>query len=338
MPTRRTSWIPCLFLLLAAACSKEPDLVVYCSLDQEFAEPLILRFARETGLDVHAEFDIEAAKTVGLVARLREEARNPRCDVFWNNEIAHTAQLGADGLLEAYDSPSAADIPAGFRDPGRRWTGFAARARVLIVNTDLAEPASITSMWDLLDPRWTGKGVMAKPLTGTTLTHMAALYSVLGEDKAGEYLTRVHELSKTGAVNLTNGNASVARLVADGQLAFGWTDSDDFAVALERGAHVAAVYPDAQGCGTLFLPNSIALLKGAPHAAAARRFIDWVLRPEIERELAFSRSAQIPVRDSVERPAGVAAPGQFKAMAVDYGRIGQEVERCAASFRKLFVD
>jgi iron(III) transport system substrate-binding protein len=312
-------------------------LLVYCSLDQEFAEPLIRRFEKETGLAVRVEFDVEAAKTVGLVARLREESKNPRCDVFWNNEIGHTVALGQDGLLEPYDSPSARDIPAAFRDPEKRWTGFAARARVLIVNTQLADPASIHGMWDLVDPKWAGKTVMAKPLTGTTMTHMAALYSVLGEARAAEYVTRIEELSKSGAVNLTNGNASVARLVGDGKMAFGWTDTDDFAVAKERGAPVTVVYPDAEGCGTLLLPNAIAILKGAPHLEAARRFVDWVLRPEIERELAFSRSAQIPVRDSVPRPDGMLAPGRFKVMALDYRKLGAELEKRAELLKKLFV-
>ena len=323
--------------LAATGCAKEPDLIVYCSLDQEFAEPLIQRFEKETGLAVHAEFDIEAAKTVGLVARIREESKNPRCDVFWNNEVAHTVGLASDGLLESYDSPSAKEIPAGFRDPGGHWTGFAARARILIVNTALADPKTITSMWDLVDPKWAGKAVMAKPLTGTTLTHMAALYSVLGEAKAAEYVTRIEQLSMTGAVSLTNGNASVARLVGDGKMAFGWTDTDDFAVAKERGAPVVAVYPDADGCGTLLLPNAIAILKGAPHLAAAKRFEDWVLRPEIEKELAFSRSAQIPVRDSVPRPDGMLSGRQFKVMAIDYGTLGAELEKRAELLKKLFL-
>ena len=323
--------------LIGSGCGRQPDLVVYCSLDQEFAEPLVQRFAKESGLEVRAEFDVEAAKTVGLVARLREEAQNPRCDVFWNNEVAHTAALATDGLLEAYDSPSAAEIPAQFRDPGKRWTGFAARARILIVNTKACDPHSITSMWDLVDAKWSGKAGMAKPLTGTTMSHTAALYLVLGAEKADEYLTRIQAASQSGAINLTNGNASVARLVGDGELAFGWTDTDDFAVAKERGAPVAAVYPDAQGCGTLLLPTAVAIVKGAPHDQNARRFVDWVLRPEIERELAFSRSAQIPVRDSVERPPDMVTPGKFKVMQLDYSALGAELERRADHLKKLFV-
>ncbi|MCA8967677.1 MAG: hypothetical protein KDC48_22540, partial [Planctomycetes bacterium] len=95
------------------------EVVLYCALDQVHAEPLIREFEERTGIDVRAEYDIEAHKTVGLVRRIREEQGRPRCDVFWNNEIAHTVSLANDGLLMPYDSPSAADIPEAFRDPER---------------------------------------------------------------------------------------------------------------------------------------------------------------------------------------------------------------------------
>lgn len=322
---------------LVASCGKSPDLVVYVSHDQEFAEPLIRQFEQESGLKVEARFDVEANKTVGLVRSIREEAGHPRCDVFWNNEVGHSVALASDGLLQAYDSPSAKDIPAQFRDPEHRWTGFGARARVFIVNTDLADPREITSMWDLVDPKWAGKAAMARPLTGTTLTHMAAFYASLGDAKAEEYVTRINALAKEGKLNLASGNALVARLVGDGEAVFGWTDTDDFAVTLERGKHVAAVYPDKDTIGTLLLPNSIMLVKGAPHPDAAKKFIDWVLKPETERALAFSRSAQIPVRANVERPPTTAGPGAFKALDVDFQKVGERLETCAERMKVLFV-
>jgi iron(III) transport system substrate-binding protein len=334
---KSSSWLFAALTVLVASCGKSPDLVVYVSHDQEFAEPLIRQFEQETGLKVDARFDIEANKTVGLVRAIREEAGHPRCDVFWNNEAGHSVALANDGLLTAYESPSAKDIPAQFRDPQHRWTGFGARARIFIVNTDLADPKTITSMWDLVDPKWSGKAAIARPLTGTTLTHMAALYAALGDAKAEEYVTKIRELGKTGQVNLASGNALVARLVGDGEVAFGWTDTDDFAVTLERGKPVAAVYPDADTIGTLFVPNTIMLVKGAPHPDAAKRFIDWVLKPETERALAFSRSAQIPVRANVERPKTTVAPGAFKAMEVDFQRVGERLEQCGERMKVLFV-
>ncbi|MCE9594463.1 MAG: extracellular solute-binding protein [Planctomycetes bacterium] len=318
---------------LTAACAPDPDLRVYCAHDQVFAEPLIQRYAKEHNLDVRVEFDIEGQKTVGLVTRILEEGNRPRCDVFWNNEAAHSARLAERGLLASYDSPSAKDIPTEFRDPQHRWTGFGARARVLIVNTNLADPAQIHGVRDLLDPRFKGKTCMAKPLTGTTLSHAAAWIDALGEAQTIAFL---RELEAAG-VNFVQSNGQVMRLVSSGEMAYGLTDTDDFNVARMKGAPVAVVYPDQDGEGTLVIPNSVMILANAPHPDAARAFVDWVLSKDVEAELARCDAAQIPVRADVPRPAHVRSAAEFKTMRVDWSKIGADLERRFELFKGMFV-
>jgi len=337
MSLRFRTLVSALLALALTACGKAPELVVYCSLDQEFSEELMRRFEQESGLRVRVEYDVEANKNVGLASRIREETGRPRCDVFWSNEFAQMVSLAEDGFLASYDSPSAAGIPATFRDGEKRWTGFAARARVFIVNTKLADPAEIRSMWDLFDPKWAGKVGMARPLAGTTPTHMAALYEVLGEAEGARYIETAARLAEEGKLTIATGNAHVMRQVREGELAFGWTDTDDFNVALEGGFPVAAVYPDRDSVGTLLIPNTIGVLAKAPHPEAARRFVDWALRPEIEAELAASRSAQIPVRSPVARPAHVIDASGFKAMEADLSAVGKKIEARTARFQELFL-
>jgi len=321
--------------LLASSCSgPEPDVVLYCALDQIHSEPIIRDFEQRTGLRVKAQYDVEAHKTVGLVRRIREEAGFTRCDGFWNNEIAHTVQLAADGLLASYDSPSAADIPEEFRDPERRWTGFAARARVFILNTDRVSPDEVKGMWDLVEPAWRDKVGMARPLTGTTLTHMTALHITLGEEEAASYLEAISE----GGVNLTGGNMMLAKLVGSGELAWGWTDTDDYNVRLNKGEPVAIVYPDDGGIGTLLIPNTVAVLADAPHPENARRLLDYILSPEVEARLAASDSAQIPVRASVKGPKNVRGRDGFSVMKVDYAEVGRQLEQRSEQFRRMFLD
>ena len=72
-------------------------------------------------------------------SRIISEKENPVCDVFWNNEFAQTIELQRQGLLQAYVSPVAADIPDAYKDPEGYWTAFGGRARTLLVNTDLVE-------------------------------------------------------------------------------------------------------------------------------------------------------------------------------------------------------
>ncbi len=91
-----------------------------------------------------------------------------------------------------------------------------------------------------------------------------------------------------------SGNKQVALAVARGQLAWGLTDTDDAIIEVEKGHPVAIVYPDQSEdqMGTLFLPNTVSLIKHAPHAELAKQFIEFVLSSEVESQL--SERAECP--------------------------------------------
>ena len=122
---------------------QQPEVIVYTALDREFSEPIFEEFTKKTGIAVRAKYDAESTKTVGLTEAIMSERARPRCDLFWNNEVINTIRLERAGLLRPYKSPAAATYPASSHSPDGMWYGFAARARVLIVNTNqLPEGAS----------------------------------------------------------------------------------------------------------------------------------------------------------------------------------------------------
>ncbi|MCX7011686.1 MAG: ABC transporter substrate-binding protein, partial [Candidatus Sumerlaeota bacterium] len=178
--------VVCVLALVGCAKNDErPRVVVYCSLDRIFSEPVLQAFEKDAGIEVEPVFDVEAAKTIGLTQRLIQERGRPLCDVFWNNEILQTVRLGGMGLLEPYASPSASDIPARWRDPQGLWTGFAARARVILFNKNLIAEGDVPTsirQWGASD-RWQGRFAIADPRFGTTSTHMAALYAAWGKEE-----------------------------------------------------------------------------------------------------------------------------------------------------------
>ncbi len=309
-----------------AFAEDENVVAVYVSLDEHFSRRILEDFEKETGIRVEAKYDVEANKTIGLVRELISQKSKPFADVYWNNELATTVKLRESGVLARYVSPNAADIPTAFKDPDGYWTGFAARARILIVNTNrVAADEFPTSMWDLTKSKWKGQVAMARPVTGTTAAHAAALY-VHDEAVADKWFDALIE----NDLVWRPGNAHVAKQVAAGEFAFGWTDTDDFNVQRLQGKPVAAVYPDRKDSelGVMYIPNSLVLIKGAPHAANGKRLIDWLLRPEVEARLARSRSAQIPVRPGVPVPPHVRRPDQIgKVFSVDWSRTGKEYDR-----------
>src|SRR5579864_5890689 len=138
---KRVWWVLLLFLVLLTGAlwrlyplSHAQTVVVYVSHDQVFSEPILKDFEKETGIKVRAVYDTEETKSTGAMNRLIAEKNNPQADVYWANEPVRAEVLRQQGIAASYISPNADGIPATFRDPQGYWTGFAARARVLIVH------------------------------------------------------------------------------------------------------------------------------------------------------------------------------------------------------------
>lgn len=313
------------------------EVIVYSALDREYAKPIFDAFYDQTGIRVRAKYDPESTKTVGLTAQLiAESAHRTRCDVFWNNEIVNTIRLDRLNLLESYQPRHLASYPPATRSPADRWFGFAARARVLLVNTEVVAADDMPgSLYDLLDTKWKGKVGIAKPLFGSTATHAVCLFDALGPAKARKFF----EDLKANDVQVLSGNKQVAEDVASGKIAFGLTDTDDALVELEGGHPVEIVYPDAADgqMGTLFFPNTLCLLKGGPNPSNARRLIDFLLSDEVERALANGPSSQIPLHQDVQMDLRVETPATVAAMPIDFDRAARNWDAVAAYLDEEFM-
>jgi iron(III) transport system substrate-binding protein len=314
----------CILLATLAEAQPKRPVVIYTSLDRQFSEPILTEYTRRTGIPVRPVYDTEAVKTVGLINRLLAERNAPRCDVFWNNEIVRSIQLKNEGLTAPYRSPSAESIPDSLKDPDGHWTGFAARARVLMTNkTALGDRPAPRSASELLDPQWKGQATFAKPLFGTTNTHAAVMWSTMGEAKFKEFWTGALENNMMLA-----GNAQARDAAAAGRAVWCWTDTDDAYGAIVDGAPVEMIYPEsdpAGGQGTLLIPNTVVLIANSPNPEGGKALIDFILSEEVEGLLAKSRSAQIPVRKSVAPPPGIAPLKPEQILAVDWQKAYESV-------------
>lgn len=323
--------------LLTGCWSKtETEVIVYTAQDEEFAKPIFDEWQSRTGIAVRAKYDAESTKTVGLTTELMQEAERPRADVFWNNEILNTLRLQKLGLLDAFSPEIAANYPAMDRDAGGCWHGFAARARILIVNTKLVKPNDRPrSIEDLGNAKWRGHVGMAKPLFGSTATHAACLFAVWGDDRAEAFFQRL----KANQIQVLGGNKQVAVDVGNGKLAFGLTDTDDALEEIRAGQPVEIIYPDQQpgGIGTLFIPNTLAILKNGPHPAAARRLVEYLLSPEVEAKLAVGPSGQIPLNPQVGVKPKVETPATIRAMQVSFPAAAEKWETAAKFLRDEFT-
>jgi iron(III) transport system substrate-binding protein len=325
-----------LAVLFVAGCvgSSSNEVIVYVALDREFSEPILQRFERETGIRVRAKYDVESNKTVGLANELIESAGRGRADVFWNNEILHTLRLEQKDRLAVYGSPHAVEYPEQFRSQKHRWYGFAARARVLIVNTNLLpEPEQRPrSLAELADPRWQGKCGIAKPLFGTTATQAAVAFAE-GSEEAAEFFRKV-----AANCQIEGGNKQVAKNVAAGRYAWGVTDTDDAIIEVENGQPVAIVFPDqsSESPGMLLIPNTLSILNDAPNPESARRLVDFLLSAEVEKLLCQGPSAQLPLNTANEATISRVAIPELKVRGVNFDAAAAGWEAASQKLLEIF--
>ena len=286
-----------LFFLLRPASTTEHSrrIVVYAAQDQVYAEPILREFEKESGIKVKAVYDSEAVKTVGLANRLLAERGHPQCDVFWGNEEMRTRQLAAQGI---------------FRETNG-WAAFGHRSRRIVINTNFVLPSELKeptpspsqegneiarrtsassppgrgqgwaaphSLLALTNESWRGKVALAFPQFGTTATQFHALRQLWGEER---WLAWCRALAANKHF-VVYGNSVVVKFVARGEAWIGLTDSADIADG-QREALPIAELPLTEE--SLLIPNTVAVIRNAPHPANGQKLFEYLQRREVAEKL-----------------------------------------------------
>ncbi len=318
-------------MMLSNAVAEE--VVVYTSIDDVFARPIAKVFEQETGITVKLVTDTEETKSTGLLNRLIAEKDRPRADVFWSGDPIRAAILKSKGVSAPYQSPAAEGLPALYSDSEGYWTGFSARARIILYNKDQVKGDSIpSSIKDLTKPEFQGKVCMANPLFGTTSMHAAAIFAFFGDEKAKQFF----EDLKKNKLQLLSSNGEVRRRISSGACAYGISDTDDAYTAIRDGKSVGVVFPDKgkEDIGTLIVPNAAVLIANAPNSDAAKKFIDFLLAPKTEELLAQGDAAQMPVRAGLAGPKDFPSLLDLKPMQVDYSQLSDKLQTLSRGFLK----
>lgn len=305
--------------------------VVYTSVDQVFAQEVLAAFSERSGIQALPRFDSEAGKTTGFLSLIRREATAPRCDVFWSSEAFGTIELAREGHFVALDATIAADIPREWRDRDERWIGVAARARVVAFNPQRVRRDELPSDWaGYAEPAWAARLALANPQFGTTRGHIAALFAEWGEPAGRRFLEGLRD----GGALIADGNSHAVRLVTAGEAALCWTDSDDVWVAQRQGAEIDLAYPLGVNGAPLWIPCTVAVLRGAPHLDHARKLAEFLVSAEVEELLARSDSRNVPVRPALH---AALTPDSPKPVAPRFDAIADALPAAMSASREILL-
>ena len=309
---------------LPGAAFAANELVVYCSVQEEWCRPMVAVFEKTTGIKVSM-----TRKSSGEVyAQIKAEAANPKGDVWWGGTGDPHLQAAEEGLTLAYKSPRLPELhdwaQRQAEQSGNRTVGIYAGALGFSYNKPALEKKGLPApkCWaDLVKPAFKGEIQVADPnSSGTSYTMLATMVQLMGEDKAFDYMKALHK----NVNQYTKSGAAPARAAATGESIVGITFMHDGVSQVVTGAPLVVVAPCE---GTGYEIGSMSIVKGARNLENARKWVDFALGAQIQVLAANAKSYQVPSNKAAFAPPEAPKLKDIKLINYDFKKYGSSAER-----------
>jgi iron(III) transport system substrate-binding protein len=324
--------------LFAGFAAAKDTVVVYTSLENDEVVSY-LELAKQELPDL----DIQAIRlsTGELGARMLAEKDNPQADCIWGWAVTNMAGFVPRGMLVPYKPQGWEQIPDNFKDPEGYWTAIDLYAAAFVANTKVleAENLPMPKGWqELLNPVYKDKLIMPNPASsGTGFLQVASLLVLLDpdykskpieENKAWDFLK---ELDKNMGQYIKSGSKP-AKLTAAGEYAVGCSFAFVYSSLKKQEFPVAMVLPE-EGVGYELEAN--ALLKGAKHEDAAKKFLDWAIgKSAMEKYAEFKLGVTYP---GLPGPADLPALDTVNLAPMDFPWQSENREKILEVWQDLFL-
>src|SRR5215471_17921604 len=175
--------IAALALAAPSAAFAQGELVVYCTVQEEWCRPMVAAFEKATGIKVSM-----TRKSSGeFYAQVKAEAANPRGDIWWGGTGDPHLQAAEEGLTEPYKSPKLSELQdwavRQWEQSKGRTVGVYAGALSYSYTTEQAKKKGIQppKCWaDLTKPAFKDEVQVANPnSSGTSYTMLATLVQLM---------------------------------------------------------------------------------------------------------------------------------------------------------------
>jgi len=326
---RMLSWlrviVPALALAAPLAAAAQGQVVVYCTVNEDWCRPMVAAFEKATGIKV-----LMTRKSSGeFYAQIKAEAANPRGDIWWGGTGDPHLQAAEEGLTEAYKSPHFSELndwaQRQWEQSKGRTVGVYAGALGYSYNEPQLKKKGIAppKCWaDLLKPEFKDEVQVANPnSSGTSYTMLATLVQIMGEDKAFDYLKALHK----NVNQYTKSGAAPARAAATGESLVGITFQHDAVEQVVQGAPLKIVSPCE---GTGYEIGSMSIIKGAKNMENAKKWYEWALTPEAQSIGPQNKvSYQLPSNKNTPIPPQAPKFTDIKLINYDFAKYGSSAER-----------
>lgn len=309
---------------------------VYSARHYDSDQQLWDAFTQRTGIEVR----VLQSNADQLLERLRQEGDATQADLVITVDGGALHRLAEAGVLASVDTPALREaVPERMHDPEGRWWAFSRRARVIAYRKDAVDPATLTSMDALAEPRFRGQVCVRSSTNTYNLSMLAARIERSG---AATALAWARGVRANFARDPEGGDTDQLRAVAAGtcQVAIvnhyyyvrlaASQDAADQAAA----AAIGLAFPTEAGGGTHVNVSGAGVSAHAQHRDAAIQLLEFLLSPEAQGLIA-SGNQELPVRqEGVTLPPELAALGSFTEETVPLDALGRRQAEAAQIFEQ----
>ena len=320
------------FVTVGSSFANEVNL--YTSRHYDSDDALYQKFTNDTGIKVN----VISGKGKALMERLASEGVNSPADVFITVDAGNLWKVQKDGMFQSISSDTINSIvPENLRGPNNEWVGIAKRSRVIYYNpvNVSAEDMEGLTYEDLSDPKWKGRVVIRSSGNMYNQSLVASLIANNGIDATekwahrfvGNFARKPEGNDRAQIMAVANGEADVA--VANsyyiGLMLSGKKGEEQQAAARKVELH----FPGQDGRGAHINVSGAGLMKNAPNANNAVKFIEFLLSEEAQSHI-VNNTYEFPMLEGVapsdliaqfgygfkEDQTSVASYGEFNPEAV----------------------
>lgn len=294
---------------------------IYTELSESLTRGFKAYYKKTYGKEVEVTFVKPGGWPVCL-DKVRLWKGKPDADVFLGAGAPAHEIAKKEGLIVPYRPKDWDQIPAEWggmkvKDADYYWTCFAPWIVTNLYNEKVLKKLRLPppKTWnDLLNPIYRGTIVHTLPYaSGTMHETVEILIQAFGEKEAWSYLRSL----AAQLARFSTGSTDTTQLTARGEAPIGIAQPQMNAMAARKdGYPVRDLLPEK----TILVPEAVALLKGAPHEATAKIFLDWLFSMEGQKYVLEGRyfAARKDIKFSEWEKEGVEmATHAKKALGVD---------------------
>jgi iron(III) transport system substrate-binding protein len=309
-------------VLLIFSQMASADLMIYTDRVTARLQPIADQFTALTGEKVQI---LELAYPQ-IKERLIEEKENSPADLVFVKDLIYLNEMTKLNWFQKFNSDIiTSSVPENLRQSNNLWTAISMRARILIYNSSLVNPAEIENYQDLAEDKWAGRICLRSGTHPYNQALVSSFVANYGADRTQKMLTAI--LANLAAEPLS-GDSAVINAVATGQCDVGIVNHYYLAPLVDANPAfiVKPLFLNQKTTGVHVNGSGMGIYRYSKQNKLATQFLELMMTDEAQ--LTFSKAHyDYPVKLGLSPSSMINQWGPFKADTMSWEKLGDYFEQ-----------